>query len=54
MSKLPIIDALRFEKLLISLGFKIVRQKEVMFFTAIPMEDIQQYHITREWTFQDR
>jgi predicted RNA binding protein YcfA (HicA-like mRNA interferase family) len=27
MSKLPIIDALTFEKLLISLGFQIVRQK---------------------------
>jgi len=48
MSKLPLLDAKTFEKLLLSLGFKIKRQKGSHVFIVILTVDILLYHITRE------
>jgi|GEM_PF-4408811 len=48
MSKLSIIDAKQFEKLLFELGFKAVRQKAVTFFTDILTGAILFYRTIKE------
>ena len=48
MSRLPLIDAKTFEKLLLYLGFEIKRQKEAMYFIDILMDVILHSLIIKE------
>lgn len=53
MSKLPVINAKTFEKILLKLGFHAVRQKGFMFFIAIVMGGIQPYRIIKDMILAD-
>jgi predicted RNA binding protein YcfA (HicA-like mRNA interferase family) len=47
MSKLPIVDARTFERILLKWGFVVVRQKGSHVFYAIPMGAIPRCRITK-------
>lgn len=53
MSKLPLVDALTFEKLLLHLGFEIKRRKGSHVFTDIPMDVILHFRITATGLLED-